>query len=577
MARKSPWQEFAENFQGVYGTFQKIGQDIETGRIMDDEKFTAEGKAGAGLSGSALEKARYKALGDIYTKYGNAKDGLAVRTQLAGLESAERKNELDAATLQEQIKQNGLLKSALMNAQVYSTTASGNNSNASANNTNALTPYQIAKLEADTDGVMSQIAERNALLDGKVAQQAATLDATRAGIGQTEAQTDEITQLLPGKVAAQLAGLELTTAQTNRIEELLSGEKALQGQQLKDAIAAIGLTEANTKRVLDLLPGQIQAQTDASALSGANLASVTAGTAATEANTAGQVLKNESDQAAADIQAMETGFLTQINDPAFRAANNIETEEDAQAALLGLYKNSNIPIERQMAVETAMNKHGLGQLQNVAAQNAQAARNELQTGGVAGVIKWYDGVDDGDKTKLDTRVVDGVHELFRIEGTGDNRTETVLHSGASEAELEAKLMGQITDPGSGLEIAASILEMRSKEAGIGKDEALTAQANATAEFTIENTKGLAGSQAYTKAQLDLANVRAREIRAELRQNYTPEGKAELASQRDQKALDKFLTENLPLLAMNPDMDIDALVEQFLTSRQQTAITFDPAD
>jgi hypothetical protein len=70
MARKSPWQEFAENFQGVYGTFKQIGQDVETGRIMDDEKFTAEGKAGADLSGGALEKARYKALGDIYTKYG---------------------------------------------------------------------------------------------------------------------------------------------------------------------------------------------------------------------------------------------------------------------------------------------------------------------------------------------------------------------------------------------------------------------------------------------------------------------------------------------------------------------------
>ena len=101
MARKSPWQEFAENFQGVYGTFQKIGQDIETGRIMDDEQFTAEGKAGAGLSGGALEKARYKALGDIYTKYGNAKDGLAVRTQLADLESKDRENTINQGIMQE--------------------------------------------------------------------------------------------------------------------------------------------------------------------------------------------------------------------------------------------------------------------------------------------------------------------------------------------------------------------------------------------------------------------------------------------------------------------------------------------
>ena len=563
MARKSGWQEFAENFQGVYGTFKQIGQDVETGRIMDDEKFMAEGAAGAGLSGSALDKARYKALGDIYTKYGNAKEGLAMRQSISTLEASERKNELEAATLQEQIKQNGLLRSALMNAQIYSTNASGNNSNASASRTTALTPLEIAKMEADTDSVMSQIAERNALLDGKVAQQAATLAATNAGTDKTGAETDQITQLLPGKVAAQLGDLNLKAAQTNRIEELLSGEKALQGQQLKTAIANMGLTEAQTKRVLDLLPGQITAQADASALSGANRASV-------EAGTAGQILDNEADQAAADIRAMETGFLKQINDPEYRKANNIETEEDAQAALMGLYKSSNIPIERQMAVETALTKHGIGKLQNVAVETAQAAKNELQKGGLAGVIKWYDGVDDGDATSLNTRVVDGVYELYSTAGTGENSTETVLHSGASEAELEAKLMGQITNPGSGLEIAASILEMRSTAATIDNKAAQTL-------FTVENTKGLAGNRAYTEAQLNLANMKAREIRAELRQQYTTAGKAELKSQRDQKALDKFLTDNLPLLALDDTLDVDTLVQQFLTSRQQTAITFDPAD
>jgi len=561
MARKSGWQEFAENFQGVYGTFKQIGQDVETSRIMDDEKFMAG--AGKGLSGGALDKARYKALGDIYTKYGNAKEGLAMRQSISTLEASERKNELDAATLQEQIKQNGLLKSALMQSQAYQNNASGNNSNASADQKTTLTPAMLAKYEADTESVMDGNYRANQKLPGEILQQDANLQATLAGVEKTGAETDQITQLLPGKVADQLADLNLTTAQTNRIETLLSGEKALQGQQLATAIANMGLTEANTKRVLDLLPGQIQAQTDASALSGANLASV-------NANTDGQVLSNEADQAAAAIRDMETGFLTQINDPTFRADNNIETEEDAQAALISLYKSSSIPIERQMAVETALTKHGIGKLQNVAVETAQAAKNELQKGGLAGVIKWYDGVDDGDATSLNTRVVDGVYELFSSSGTGENRTETVLHSGASEAELKAKLMGQITNPGSGLEIAASILEMRSTAATIDNKDAQTL-------FTVENTKGLAGNRAYTEAQLKLANMKAREIRAELRQKYTKEGKAELKSQRDQKALDKFLTDNLPLLALDDTLDVDALVNQFLTSRQQTTITFDPAD
>ena len=89
MARKSPWQEFTENFQSVYGTFKKLGKDIETARIMDDKKFTAKGGLGFGLEDDELEEARYKALGDVYTKYGDADKGLAIRQQLANLEERE--------------------------------------------------------------------------------------------------------------------------------------------------------------------------------------------------------------------------------------------------------------------------------------------------------------------------------------------------------------------------------------------------------------------------------------------------------------------------------------------------------
>lgn len=151
MARKSPWQEFAENFKGVYGTFKQIGQDVEAGRVMSD-KFTAEGglgynaKTGKALEGSALDKARYKALGNIYTKYGNAKEGLAMRQSVADLESSERQNELDAATLKERIRQNGLLQSLLMQSQTYQNTASGNASNANANQTNQMTPGKVQEL-----------------------------------------------------------------------------------------------------------------------------------------------------------------------------------------------------------------------------------------------------------------------------------------------------------------------------------------------------------------------------------------------------------------------------------------------
>lgn len=133
MARKSPWQEFADNFDSVYGTFQKVGKNIETKRLMDDEKFTAEGGLGFGLEGNALEKARYKALGDIYTKYGDADKGLAVRQQLSNLEQTTRSNDIAEATLNETIKQQGKLTSLLLQAKVDDTGASAKLKTAQAN------------------------------------------------------------------------------------------------------------------------------------------------------------------------------------------------------------------------------------------------------------------------------------------------------------------------------------------------------------------------------------------------------------------------------------------------------------
>ena len=534
MARKSGWQEFAENFQSTYGIVNKVKQGYDTKQVMNDEKFTGKDGAGAGLKGSALEKARYKALGDIATKYGDTAGGLANRTALADLNAKDRENTINQSIMKElaYIRGQGAVRN--LDANSYSAEGSGINSRSSATDRTATLNARLLRMQADTDGVMSQNEERNALLDGRVAQQAATLAATNAGINKTGAETDQLTQLLPGKVAAQLGDLNLKAAQTNRIEELLSGEKALQGQQLATAITNMGLTEANTKRVLDLLPGQINAQADASALSGANVASV-------NANTAGQVLSNEADQAAAAIRDTETGFLTQINDPTFRADNNIETEEDAQAALISLYKSSNIPIERQMAVETALTKHGIGKLQNVAVETAQAAKNELQKGGLAGVIKWYDGVDDGDATSLNTRVVDGVYELFSSSETGENRTETVLHSGASEAELEAKLMGQITNPGSGLEIAASILEMRSKEAGIGQTVASTAKIEKATEYqTIINDTAKYSEvlkQGNTAANTKVANAQV----AKLKQEVDANKGLTWNDKQAQKSFDAFIT------------------------------------
>jgi len=429
MARKSGWQNFADNFNSVYGTFNKVGQNIESKRIMDDEKFTAEGAKGFGLSGNALEKARYKALGDIYTKYGNADKGLAVRQQLSNLEATERANELEAATLQEQIRQRGLLQSALMQSQAYQNTASGNASNATAKRTNLTTPGEVLAL-----------ANKN-----RAAQQAN--------------QFTEQTQ--PGLIAK-------TNAE--------SGEQ-------------VALINAATQQ-----------------------------------------------------RKAESGFLTQISDPEYWKGLGIlePTPDQRQAALIEMYENSDIPIDRQMAVTGALQKHGIEKLQNTALQTAEQAKAALSKG-VDNLVKWYDGVDDGDATSLELRETDNGFALFQKSGTGDDAQESVLFEGRDKAEIEARLMGQIEDPGSGIEIANAILDRQQKEADLDKTGAETAEIAADTDYqnivndTAKYSEILA--QGNTAARTELAQAQV----AKLKQETESEAGVSWNDKAAQKAYNSFIT------------------------------------
>ena len=371
MARKSPWQEFADNFNSVYGTFQKVGRDIETSRLMDDEKFTAEGGLGFGLEGDELEKARYKALGDVYTKYGQPDKGLAVRQSLANLEAKERENVLNRAILDEQIKQRGILATALANANV------GN-------------------VLANTANTQSITDRRNKLLSGELDQQAATLDSTKASTENIKSQTEERKGLLSGKIKAQ--------------------EIANEGGELGNILNEQQIAAAN--RLVE-------------------------------------------------FQKIEDDIIKLVNSDEYRKDNNINTVEDAQAATIRLYENANLPVERKTAVIKTINEYGLDKLQKLAAKTAAEANIELQKGGLSGLIKYYDKVDDGAATSLELK---GNEESGFTLVRKDGDSESVLFRGANEAEIEAQLSSQIQKPGTGLQVAADILANRQTKVGISAAE-----------------------------------------------------------------------------------------------------------
>jgi len=175
MARKSRWAQFTDNFNGVYGTFNKIGKDIESTKVMNNEYEDDKGNA---LAGDALDRRRMQELSKVYTKYGDAKGGLDLRAQQAKIEASKRENDINQSIMQELIRQRGGLTSSKMESD-------------------------IAGTDANTANTQSTTTRRDALLPGELEQQGATLAGTNANTANTQSTTTRRDALLPGEVEGQ--------------------------------------------------------------------------------------------------------------------------------------------------------------------------------------------------------------------------------------------------------------------------------------------------------------------------------------------------------------------------------------
>lgn len=430
MARKSRWQQFSDNFNSVYDTFNKAAQNIETSRIMNDEKFTKEGGLGAGLEGSALEKARYKALGDIYTKYGNAEKGLQVRNQLATLDAAERENTINQSIMQELIAQRGALQSGLMRGQTASAYGSANASNASAANSynqitdrNATRPFRLEGLGLANDGTRIGNANSQLAYDLGVATFDSDVDTAAANAELARANADVGT----GTVDAQIGQADATAALTESQAEL----------------AEITAENAQASQEGD--------QTAAEATNALTIAQATLGV-----NTAERALETAS---------AEDMILSRV------MASDFETGAEADAAAIAEIQKSKIPYERKAILISTIQKMGLETLANEGAQFTQAGLNALGQGLDAG-IKWYDGVDDGNTLAIE-RGEDGTVRV--METRGDAVRELFSANGdTAEQQILAQLATQIQQPSNALAVAASVADLNETRAGTENTQSRTA-------------------------------------------------------------------------------------------------------
>jgi hypothetical protein len=577
MARKSGWQEFAENFNSTFEIGNKIQQGIATSKVMNDEKFTGEGGAGYGLSGNELEKARYKALGDIYTKYGDPEKGLGFRTQLANLEDKERQNLMDENTRSFREELLGKIARDQGLANVNQTNSTTNLNTANTNRVIGLTPLEIEKAKLTNEQLGFDLNRGKSLLPGELERQG--LDNTSVGLGNTgknilnDTATFELgaaKQKLPGQlkkldadIRSTIAGANLNETSANRINALLNGEIALNAANVDSVIAGTGLKGAQAEEIRELLAGKIELQgLNAEVKRGEiadnklkyDIAYKTADgqVSAMNAQYAGQVAEAQASGSAAQLEQLSTDAFS---DFAINQKNGMyKTDKESTDAYMEIVKM----FDPAKAADLAQ-KYNENEIQKIATDGAlyQAEVSAyVQKGDLEGIRSFFD---DQNGTATGVKLDSGEDGSYRMYEVDDDGNQVSLIMEAPDKTEALSRLEQLTTYGNAANFSEKLFARR-------KDEAAMKNTEANTEFTLENLKSLSGRNDLTTAQASQANATAQKIRSELRRLNDGTTAGLIKDAADQKAVDLFIKDVTIASLDNPDIDIPALVARFRENR-----------
>ena len=131
MARKSAWQQFADNFDSTYSTFNRMFSDIEEGRIMSEEPEELQSGIGSGprsqyqvkyggqiynepITPEKLRGLRNQRLIDNMNKWGDTEGAMKMQLDLATLRNQTNQANLAEGTLAADIANADLQNEALL-------------------------------------------------------------------------------------------------------------------------------------------------------------------------------------------------------------------------------------------------------------------------------------------------------------------------------------------------------------------------------------------------------------------------------------------------------------------------------
>jgi len=573
MARKSGWQEFAENFNTTFEIGNKIQQGIATSKVMNDDKFLAEGAAGYGLAGNDLEKARYKALGDIYTRYGDPEKGLKFRTQLANLESADQENTINNRIYEELVKQRGSLKTQEMEGNNANTVANTGLANAKTTLQTGLTPLQIQAAKENNIAAAFTNKKNNLMLGGDLEEQNQRIRGKNTEINQANFNLSADKQKLPAQlkqldanIRSTIASANLNETSANRLNALLNGEIALNVANVDSVIAGTGLKGAQAEELRAMLAGKIELQ-------GLNAE-------AKSVEIADNKLKYDIAYKTADgqVSAMNAKYGSDVaiakNDGSVAQLEQLSTDAFSDFAINqknGMYKTDKESTDAYMEIVKMFDpakaadlaqKYNENEIQKIATDGAlyQAEVSAyVQRGDLEGIRSFFD---DQNGTATGVKLDDGEggngpYKMYEVDDDG-NQVSLIMEA-PDKTEALARLE-QLTTYGNAANFSEKLFARR-------KDEAAMENTEANTEFTLENLRSLSGRRDLTEAQASQANATAQKIRSELRRlnDGTTAGLAKDSA--DQKAIDQFIREVTIASLFEPDrVDVPTLVADFMKNR-----------
>ena len=238
MARKSGWQQFADNFTSTYDVVNKFGKDRAINDIMDQEVEEQFGEDGASTgftvngrtygSMDDVTRANNASIAKVYSKFGDSTGGLQFQRDNAALSEQKNQNRMFRETFDTQRDQYdanlGLSKSQIAKLEADLVAANKRN-----DLTEATQPGVIANTNASNEanvGDSNRKIEANTMLEAYRAKSAIPFGETGGYANQEERFTsfvDEYAKVHGDEAAGKFAvsfgqnGLALLEQETDKV------------------------------------------------------------------------------------------------------------------------------------------------------------------------------------------------------------------------------------------------------------------------------------------------------------------------------------------------------------------------